>query len=68
MPPTLLLLAALVQPPATEKLDAGALSRSLVETTKAAVGVLNGVQDKASAGKAKPRLEELNVRLDELEK
>jgi hypothetical protein len=68
MSPTLLLLTALVQPPATEKLDAGALSRSLVETTKAAVEVLNSVKDRASAEKAKPRLEELNARLGELEK
>lgn len=68
MSPTLLLLNALVQPPATEKLDAGTISHSLVETTKAAVEVLNGVKDEASAEKAKPRLEELNARLGHLEK
>lgn len=68
MSPTLLLLIALVQPPATEELDAGALSRSLAETMKAAVEVLHGVKDKASAEKVKPRLEELNARLGDLEK
>ncbi|HET6573881.1 MAG TPA: type II secretion system protein GspG [Fimbriiglobus sp.] len=68
MSPTLLLLTALIQPPATEKLDAGAISRSLVETSKAAVEVLNGVKDRATAKTAKPRLEELSARLGELEK
>lgn len=57
MSPMLLLLTALIQPPATEKLDAGALNRSLVETTKAAVEVLNTVKDQATAKTAKPRLE-----------
>jgi len=68
MSPTLLLLTALVQAPTTEKQDAGALGRSLVETTKAAVEVLNGVKDRASADQAKPRLEELNARIENLEK
>jgi hypothetical protein len=67
-PPLVLLLTALGQPPAADKPDADALTRSLIETTKATVEVLDGIKDKASAEKAKPRLEELNARLEELEK
>jgi hypothetical protein len=69
MSPTLvLLLTALAQSPPADTPDADALTRSLVETTKATVEALGGIKDKVSAEAAKPRLEALNARLKELEK
>ncbi len=69
MSPTLvLLLTALAQSPPVDLPDADALTRSLVETTKAAVEALGGIKDTASAEAAKPRLEALNARFEELEK